>query len=215
MGRRKKAVRANGQQTRERVIESAENLFSMMGYEATSLRSIAGAAGIDIATLKYHFNDKPTLFGEVYQRGHARFLDLIDPFLEQLDSVDSAEGMEVLLDEFVTSVHDFIETDFSFVRLTLYRALEDSEDVISIEEELQAIAISRLEEKFRALSERGVIRDVDPRALVVFLISSFSSWHVVGRFKPQWLGNPALDSSAGRARSEDFYIRMLREWLIA
>lgn len=214
MARQKKAVRSNGQQTRERVIESAENLFSMMGYEATSLRSIAGAAGIDIATLKYHFDDKPTLFGEVYQRGHERFLRMIDPFLEQLDDVDSAEAMEVLVDEFVTAVHDFIATDFSFVRLTLYRALEDSEDVISIEEELQAVAISRLEEKFRALSERGVIREVDPRALVVFLISSFTSWHVVGRFKPQWLGNPGLDSSAGRARSEDFYIGMLRDWLL-
>ncbi len=118
-----------------------------------------------------------------------------------------------LLDEFVTTVHDFVETDFTFVRMTLFRALEDSEDVISVEEELQAVAISHIEKKFRVLAERGVIRDVDTRALVVFLIASFSAWHVTGRFKPSWLGNPGLDSSAGRARSEEFFIDLLRSWL--
>lgn len=211
---RRKAVRANGQATRERVIESAENLFSSMGYEATSLRAIAGSAGIDIATLKYHFADKPTLFGEVYQRGHVRFMAVLDPFLEALDRVKTAEDLELLLDEFITSVHDFIEEDFSFVRLTLYRTLEDSEDVISIEEELQSVAISKLEKKFQALSERGIMRDVDARALVVFLVAALSSWHVTGRFKPNWLGNPGLDSAAGRARSEAFFIDMLSQWLI-
>lgn len=213
MARRKKAVRANGRATRERIIESAEDFFSAMGYEASSLRGIAAGASIDIATLKYHFNDKPTLFGEVYQRGHQRFMEVLDPILEQLDGVDSAEDMEALLDDFVTTMHDFIEDDFSFVRLTLYRALEDSEDVVSVEEELQAIALSRLESKFQSLVERGIIRDVDTRALVVFLISSFSAWHVTGRFKPEWLGKPGLESSAGRARSEDFFIDLLWEWL--
>jgi len=214
MTRRPRATRANGQATRERVIESAENLFSAMGYEATSLRAIAGAAGIDIATLKYHFADKPALFGEVYQRGHARFMEVLDPFLDSLDGVKSVEGMEVLLDDFVTSVHDFIEADFSFVRLTLYRTLEDSEDVISIEEELQSVAISKLERKFQALEARGIMRDVDARALVVFLVAALSSWHVTGRFKPNWLGNPGLDTAAGRARSEEFFIDMLTRWLL-
>ena len=213
--RKQRAVRANGQATRERIVEAAENLFSAMGYEATSLRAIAGAAGIDIATLKYHYADKPALFGEVYQRGHVRFMEMLEPFLTDLDAVSSSEDMEALLDEFVTAVHDFVEADFSFVRLTLYRTLEDSEDVISIEEELQAVAISRLEAKFRGLAQRGVIRDVDARALVVFLVSAFSSWHVMGRFKPNWLGRPGLDSSAGRARSEAFFIDLLTTWLLA
>ncbi len=209
-----RATRANGQATRERVIESAENLFASMGYEATSLRAIAGSAGIDIATLKYHFDDKPALFGEVYQRGHVRFMELLDPFLSDLDAVRTTEDFELLLDEFVTAVHDFVEADFSFVRLTLYRTLEDSEDVISIEEELQSIAISRLEAKFATLTKRGVMRDVDSRALVVLLVSAMSSWHVTGRFKPNWLGAPGLDTSAGRARSEAFFIDLLTFWLV-
>lgn len=212
MGRRK-AVRANGVATRERILEAAEQFFAAMGYEATSLRQVAAGAGIDIATLKYHVADKPTLFGEVYARGHNRFMQAIEPILQRLDEVRTEADMSELLDDFVTRVHDFVESDFAFVRMTLFRALEDSEDVISIEEELQAIAISRIESKFRRLAERGIIREVDMRALVVFLVSAFSAWHVTGRFKPSWLGSPNLDSAAGRARSEAFFIDLLESWL--
>lgn len=196
------------------MLDAAEHLFAGLGYEATSLRQIAASAGIDIATLKYHFADKPALFGEVYQKGHNRFLAALEPILEQLDHVATPQDVRALLDDLVTTVHDFIETDFSFVRMTLFRALEDSEDVIRIEEELQAIAISRIEKKFQRLADRGVTRDVDARALVVFLVASFSAWHVTGRFKPSWLGAPGLESSAGRARSESFFLDLLENWLL-
>ena len=210
---RHKAVRANAEATQERILDAATDLFAAMGYEATSLRQIAATAGIDAATLKYHFADKPALFGEVYRRGHNEFLEAIDPFLENLDDVSSDEDLEVLLDDLVVTMHDFLEEHYAFVRLTLYRMLEDSADVISIEEELQAIAISRIDARFRELVERGFIRPVDTRALVVFLVASFTTWHVTGRVKANWLGNPALDTAAGRARSEEFFVDLLRTYL--
>jgi len=210
---RQKAVRANGLATQERVLEAAAKLFASDGYEATSLRQIASDADIDIATLKYHFHDKPTLFGEVYRIGHNQFLEAIEPFLEDLDRVESREDMVVLLDDFVVKMHEFIDRELPFVRLTLYRMLEDSEDVISVEEELQAIAISRLDEKFQALVDREIIRPIDTRAMVVFLVASFSTWNVTARVKHNWLGNPKIDSEAGRARSESFFIDLLEQYL--
>lgn len=215
MGRgRQKAVRANGLATQERILDAAEELFADGGYEATSLRQIAGSADVDIATLKYHFTDKTVLFGEVYRRGHNDFLKVLDPLVDRLDDIESKEAMAELIDDLVVEMHDFIEENLSFVRLTLYRMLENSEDVISVEEELQVVAISLLDEKFQQLVERGVIQPVDTRALVVFLVSSFSTWQVTGRVKRQWLGRPALDSEAGRARSEDFFINLLESWLL-
>jgi AcrR family transcriptional regulator len=211
---RQKAVRANGQATQERIMDAAEELFADGGYEATSLRQIAATAEVDIATLKYHFRDKPALFGEVYRRGHEAFMEVLDPFVDRLDSVDSTEAMAELMDDLVVEMHDFLEDNLAFVRLTLYRMLENSEDVISIEEELQVVAISLLDDKFKKLVERGIIRPVDTRALVVFLVSSFSTWHVTGRVKTQWLGKPGLGSDAGRARSEEFFIGLLERWLL-
>jgi AcrR family transcriptional regulator len=211
---RQKAVRANGQATQERIMDAAEVAFADGGYQATSLRHISGMADVDIATLKYHFRDKPALFGEVYRRGHEAFLEVLNPFVQRLDKIDSTEAMAELIDDLVVAMHDFLEHNLSFVRLTLYRMLENSEDVISVEEELQVVAISLLDDKFRKLVERGIIQPVDTRALVVFLVSSFSTWHVTGRVKTKWLGKPGLASEPGRARSEEFFIGLLERWLL-
>lgn len=197
------------------MIEVATMLFATTGYEATSLRQIAAASEIDIATLKYHFEDKPTLFGEVYRRGHHGFLQVLDPFLDRLDDVEDRETMAELIDDLVVAMHDFVESHLPFVRLTLYRMLEETADVILIEEELQAIAISRISEKFARLTSRGVTSDIDARAFVVFLVTSFSTWHVTGRVKPSWLGSPKIQTEAGRARSESFFVSMLENLLLS
>jgi len=209
-----RAVRANGQATQERIISSACAMFAATGYEATSLRQIAAAAEIDIATLKYHFKDKATLFGESYRVGHLRFLEVMEPFLQELEKVQSSEAMRVLLDDFVTAMHDFVERDLEFVRMTLFRMLEDSAEIISVEEELQTLAISQIDSKFRKLVARGIVRDVDTRAFVVFLVSSFSTWHVTGRVKEHWLGHPTIASKAGRARSETFFVDLMDRFLL-
>lgn len=209
-----RAQRANGIATRERLIDCAERMFGSNGYEATSLRAIATDAMVDIATLKYHFADKPTLFGEVYRRGHLRFLEMLDPLLDRFDEASSTEAVEELLDDFVVAIHDFVEADLLFVRMTLFRMLEQSKDVIAIEEELQTVAIGNVERRFHRLAERGIIHAVDARALVVFLVSSFASWHITARFKPAWLGVPGLHTTAGRARSETFFLDLLTTWLL-
>jgi AcrR family transcriptional regulator len=211
----KKATRANGRATRERIIEEATRAFADTGYKATSLRQIAQASEIDSATLKYHFGDKPNLFAEVYRRGHEQFLDVLDPLLTRLHRVEGRDGLRDVLDDFVVDMHDFIEENLPFVRLTLYRMLEDSEDVIALEEELQTVAIATLEKTFNGLIDRGIVRDnVDARAFVVFIVSSFSTWHVTGRVKSAWLGDPPLDSLDGRSRSEDFYVDLVETYLL-
>ena len=212
---KKRTTRANGRATKERIIEEASRHFADTGYEATSLRQIAQSADIDSATLKYHFGDKPNLFAEVYRRGHEAFLEAIDPLLTRLHGVDRREELRDVLDDFVVDMHDFIEENLPFVRLTLYRMLEDSEDVIALEEELQTVAIATLEQNFNGLIDRGIVRsDVDARAFVVFVVSSFSTWHVTGRVKSRWLGDPPLDSRDGRARSEAFFVDLVETYLL-
>ena len=185
-----------------------------MGYEATSLRQIAAGSQIDIATLKYHFADKQTLFGEVYREGHVKFLAALEPVLDQIDDVKNEADVAALVDELVTTAHTFIEENLWFVRMTLYRVLEDSEDIIAIEDELQSIAISHIAKKFDKLIERKVVRPFDTRAFVVFLIGSFSIWQVSGRVRPEWPGPPKLDTKNGRARSESFFIEVLERFLL-
>jgi AcrR family transcriptional regulator len=50
--------------TKARIAEAARALFTERGYKATTVRSIAAAAGVDQALISYHFGSKKGLFGQ-------------------------------------------------------------------------------------------------------------------------------------------------------
>src|SRR6058998_1049074 len=54
--------------TKQRILDTAESLFMEHGFEATSLRSITAAAGVNLAAVNYHFGSKDELFQSVLTR---------------------------------------------------------------------------------------------------------------------------------------------------
>ncbi len=55
-------------ETRDRILDTAERLFSERGYAATSLRSIMSAAGVNVAAVHYHFHSKESLLESILLR---------------------------------------------------------------------------------------------------------------------------------------------------
>ncbi|MFF1461899.1 TetR family transcriptional regulator [Streptomyces sp. NPDC058330] len=53
--------------TRESIVSAAHALFLERGYRGTTLRAVAGAAGVDPALIAYHFGSKKGLFADVMQ----------------------------------------------------------------------------------------------------------------------------------------------------
>jgi AcrR family transcriptional regulator len=60
-----RAVSANKS---ERILDIAEELFSLHGYDGVTLREIASGAGVDVALANYHFGRKRALFDAVFER---------------------------------------------------------------------------------------------------------------------------------------------------
>lgn len=54
--------------TKSRILDTAEELFMEHGFEATSLRLITTAAGVNLAAVNYHFGSKEELFQAVLTR---------------------------------------------------------------------------------------------------------------------------------------------------
>lgn len=54
--------------SKERILDTAERLFSERGYSATSLRSIITAANVNLASVHYHFHSKEALLEAVFLR---------------------------------------------------------------------------------------------------------------------------------------------------
>lgn len=207
---RNRATRADGRATRKRILRAAKTMFAAGGFEATSLRQIAGAAEVDLATLKYHFGDKAALFGVVYKEGHAAFLEVLGPFLEDAARVETVDQVRTSIESLARDATDFVYEHEWFVRLFLYRLLEDASDISGLEEELEGIAIGLIDSGLNALAERGLLRPVDVKAFVSFLVAGVSMWVVAQRNKPHWLGEPHPLEPGGRDRFEGF----LRELLI-
>jgi AcrR family transcriptional regulator len=62
------AVRDAENETREKLVVAAENLFALHGYQGVSVRAIAAAAGVNWSLLGYYFRGKEGLLFEVYRR---------------------------------------------------------------------------------------------------------------------------------------------------
>lgn len=64
----KSAKRANGNRTKQKILDAAEGLFGARGFDAVSLRDITEAAGVTLALASYHFGTKDRLFEAVVGR---------------------------------------------------------------------------------------------------------------------------------------------------
>lgn len=98
-------ARANLQQseTKTRILDTAEQLFSDHGFRDVSLRQITREAGVNIASVNYHFGSKEALIAEVLTQ-------VIAPINQQrlrlLDEVEARyEGRPVPIEEILESVH--------------------------------------------------------------------------------------------------------------
>jgi AcrR family transcriptional regulator len=54
--------------TSERILDAAERLFAVQGFEATSIRDITALAGVNLAAVNYHFQNKDSLIHSVITR---------------------------------------------------------------------------------------------------------------------------------------------------
>ena len=65
-GQRKRRGRPSGSSdTRERILGAARNLFARQGFDKTSVRAVAAAAGVDPALVHHYFGTKAALFAAV------------------------------------------------------------------------------------------------------------------------------------------------------
>ena len=75
--------------TKERILDVAERLFADRGFPATPLRDITSEAGVNLASVNYHFGSKEALLAAVLER---RLRPVNALRLELLDALESAAG---------------------------------------------------------------------------------------------------------------------------
>lgn len=64
-----------GEQTRVQILETALTIFRERGYEETTMRAIAEAAGVSVGNAYYYFRSKEHLIQAFYERTHLEHLE--------------------------------------------------------------------------------------------------------------------------------------------
>jgi AcrR family transcriptional regulator len=88
-----------GVATKDRILDSAEKLFGINGFEATSLRDITTDANVNLAAVNYHFQSKDSLIDAVIAR---RIEPVNRRRLEMLDAAGPDPTVEQVLTAFLT-----------------------------------------------------------------------------------------------------------------
>src|SRR6516162_4488993 len=63
--RKEQAVEASEENTREKILSAAGEVFAEQGFEGATVRTITERAGVNLAAVNYHFRDKAELYTRV------------------------------------------------------------------------------------------------------------------------------------------------------
>ncbi len=207
----RKRSRADGRETRARVLAAATEVFARDGLEGASLRRIAERAGIDIATLKYHVRDKEALFAEVYQDGYEHFQQALGPLFIRVPLARNQEELTGEVQLLLERGYDYLEQNHAFIRLWLYRLLEGPRQVLPAEELLRSNVMMLIEAAVDVLRERGLVRDIDVRMVVLLIVTALPTMALGARTRPGWLGESELPA---RTRFIRFFADLLKLHLL-
>jgi len=88
--------------TKQKILDAAEHLIAEQGYSGTSLRQIIGSAGVNLASIHYHFGSKDDLLYELVTRKagpvNEKRLELLDRYAAELNG--APVPIEKILDAF-------------------------------------------------------------------------------------------------------------------
>ena len=104
--------------TKTRILDAAERIFSEDGFDAASLRTITAAAQVNLAAVNYHFHSKESLFCAVIERR-------VDPInrrrLEMLDAIHGKPTPEKIMEAFLRPPMEMCSGEASAVRTLVAR----------------------------------------------------------------------------------------------
>lgn len=85
---------------REQIISTAIELFAVRGFEGTSIRDLAAAAGVNIAMINYYFGSKEKLFESIVEQ-KAAYTRVALTEITSNESLTPIEKMDSIVETFV------------------------------------------------------------------------------------------------------------------
>ena len=159
-------------ETRDRILKAALTLFARSGYDGTTTKQIAVAAGIAEGTLFRHFETKKSILVQVATDG---WIEILTDLLTELSEMASYKAIAQVMKRRMLHLQDNADLmRVCFMEVQFHDDLRDriQTDVI---EKMTDVA----EAFFQTAMDQGVYRKMDPRLVArvflgMFAVSGFS-----------------------------------------
>jgi len=107
-------ARAKGEQTRQLIVDTALALFQQVGFERTTMRAIAAAAGVSVGNAYYYFASKDHLVQAYYDRSQLEHEAAARPVLDR--ETDFEQRLRGLLVARIDTMQPYQEFAGSFFK---------------------------------------------------------------------------------------------------
>jgi len=151
---------------REQIINTAIHLFATRGFEGSSIRDIAAAAGVNIAMINYYFGSKEKLFEAMVEFKAAYTRGAFDE-ITKTDGLTAIEKIERVIDLYVQKL--FTNREFHKVlhhEIMLNQRIELGEAITNI--------IGRNGVIIRSIIEEGIKRKEFKKVDAALTVASLS-----------------------------------------
>ncbi|MGD1170356.1 TetR/AcrR family transcriptional regulator [Mycobacterium seoulense] len=146
--RARRRTRANGELSRERILDAATEVATERGYEGTTISLVSKKSGLPPTSIYWHFADKDDLIAAVIERSFGRWLAALD--------LPGGALVRERVAELGTQVAKALLDAPDFIRLGLMLALERR----PVEPRAREMFLQVRDEAFRRFE--AVVRDVAP-----------------------------------------------------
>lgn len=152
------------------IINVAVELFSQNGFEGTSMRDLAGAAGVNIAMINYYFGTKEKLFETIVESRSTMFREILEEIYTD-KKISALQKVEKLIDFQVNKVlekrhfHKVIQTE-----VMLNKRPDLNQSIGNIFKKNAVIIKSIIEDGYKS----GEFRKVDSGLVVSTIIGTIN-----------------------------------------
>jgi AcrR family transcriptional regulator len=164
-------------ETQTRILEAAKKLFARRGYDGTTTRDLAQAAGVAEGTIFRHFESKKAILIEVATQG---WVELLTDLLTELSEMGSYKAIAQVMRKRMLNLHK----NADLLRVCFLEAQFHPD----LRQQIQTDVIVKMtdvaEAFFQTAMDQGIYRQMNPRVVAqvflgMFTIAGFSQDSII------------------------------------
>ena len=199
---------------KDHILDVAEKIFSELGYDGASTRTISGEAGVNMAMLNYYFGSKEGLYLAVFERKISAFRTLLQNIGSD-DSISAWNKMERCIENYV----DRIVNNSCFQKLINRELFNKRSEITDKMTEILMTNVYEIKKIIQDGMDNGQFySDTDPEMVVMTVFGTknyvVNSPHITSRV----LGIDKLDDayleSNLKPRMKVYMKRLIKSYLV-